>query len=160
MGFALPLGYVGSWALATAAALALPSGVPDPHAETEKEAEEKAALLLGPLEAKLKREASGTVNPLTGGAVEDGVPVFSIYHERGYAPSCTWSEEEGVCEPSYGELFASNSSSQQDRVLSPQLRPLYKTVTTAHSLLKRSAFSISKGVLSLSGTSMPSSVRK
>ena len=47
----------------------LPSGVPDPHAETEEEAAEAAALLLGPLEAKLKREASGHTNPLTGAPV-------------------------------------------------------------------------------------------
>jgi hypothetical protein len=49
--------------------LAMPAGVPEPHAATEKEAREKAALLLGPWEAKIKEEMSGSLNPLTGGSV-------------------------------------------------------------------------------------------
>lgn len=49
--------------------LVLPSGVPEPHAETEEAAQGEAALLLGPLEAKIKREVSGMMNPLTGGQV-------------------------------------------------------------------------------------------
>ncbi len=49
--------------------LVLPPGIPERHVETEEEAQEEAVLLLGPLEAKIKREVSGTVNPLTGGGV-------------------------------------------------------------------------------------------